>query len=68
MRARASITDGVGMDEETQLRGFEPFFTTKERGEGTGLGMPGTVELPCEDRGEGARTASNHRQQGRPRA
>ena len=31
--------NGVGMDEEAQLRALEPFYTTKEPDRGTGLGL-----------------------------
>lgn len=33
------IDNGVGMDEEDQIRVFQPFFTTKPIGQGTGLGL-----------------------------
>lgn len=31
--------NGIGMDEETQVKIFEPFFSTKEKDKGTGLGL-----------------------------
>ncbi|HAR64106.1 MAG: hypothetical protein DKM50_12860 [Candidatus Margulisiibacteriota bacterium] len=47
-----SIEDnGCGLDDETLKHIFEPFFTTKERGKGTGLGLPVSLELIKEHNG-----------------
>jgi signal transduction histidine kinase len=35
---------GLGMDPATQAHLFEPFFSTKEKGKGTGLGLPTSME------------------------
>ena len=42
--------DGVGMTAEVKAAIFEPFFTTRPAGEGTGLGLPITLNI-LEDHG-----------------
>lgn len=42
---------GTGIDPETLRHIFEPFFTTKEKGKGTGLGLPVSLELIKEHKG-----------------
>lgn len=42
--------DGVGMTPEVKASIFEPFFTTRPAGEGTGLGLPITLNI-LEDHG-----------------
>ena len=42
---------GAGMSSSVLDRIFEPFFTTKKEGEGTGIGLTGTLRIIDEHRG-----------------
>ena len=45
-RACLAVEDnGCGMDETLRARIFEPFFTTKPAGQGTGLGLPISLQI-----------------------
>lgn len=43
--------NGGGIDQDALAHIFEPFFTTKEKGKGTGLGLPVSLELIKEHKG-----------------